>query len=284
MKVRLIRPKSLPRHLSLVGLFLCLVGLSGCASLGLGSGQEDLEKKPELQTTLKKIEETLTQMESRMGKLEEANQVQARENVENRHQMQESRAHMALLQRRMDTDDRRARSGLSLPLEAQEAKRIQKQEDEPSLLGFDDVAPISAEAESLKNAPLPLPTSPENLTLDALQKMKTAQYGEAVVRLSEVLSKFPNHEDGGEVALALAQCWLKLGEPQNALPALRTLYARFPTSFRIAEGKLTEARAHEKLGAKQKARALYRDLAASFPLEKTGQEARAALARMREEM
>ena len=120
------------------------------------------------------------------------------------------------------------------------------------------------------------------LVADAQLKMQRASYGEAVVVLAQLQKEIPNFEDNGLVSLLLAECWLKLAQPENALPVLRSFYLKHPQSPDLLKAKLLEGRVLEKSGAREKALVVYREVLALGPETAFAREARAALGRMRD--
>lgn len=124
--------------------------------------------------------------------------------------------------------------------------------------------------------------NPEFLLAEAQNLFLRAQYGEAIVTLSTLQKQFPNQRDGGSGLVLLAQCWMKLGQPDNVFPILRNFYAKFPNSPEYLKGKMIEAQAQEKAGARERALIVYKEVIALGPQTRYAQEARSALAHMRD--
>jgi TolA-binding protein len=260
-----------------------LVG--GCATLGLGGDEpsSEAEKATPAAVVLAKIESRLETIEKRLSETERSTSLARKDFSRFQHETQELRNQLFAIRKRSDMDARKRRSGLALDFDDSAAARVDAKE-KASL-----IAPLPAPAGSFspdedeaKETPVNIEGSPAKLTDEAEEKMRLARYGEAVVLLSDVQTRFPQFDDGGRSLVLLAQGWIKLGEPQNALPALRQVYSRFPTSASLPDAKLWEARAHELMGTRQRALALYRELLATRPEGRQGQEARAALARLRD--
>lgn len=269
------------RWCSVRSLLLASVALAatGCATFGFGGDPDDPQPSKTAEA-LTRIDARLAAIDARIGGLEKGARAGREEFAQFQHELQDARNQLYSVKRGVEAEARRRRSGLTLDVDPNAAARVAAAETIPAPV--DLPPPSGAEPGTLADATLPDDTTPARLTDDAEQRMKLARYGEAVVLLSDVQTRFPQYDDGGRGLLLLADGWIKLGEPQNALPPLRQLYTRFPTSFRMPDGKLLEARAQERLGAKQKALALYRELVASHPDAPQGREARAALSRLRE--
>ena len=125
-------------------------------------------------------------------------------------------------------------------------------------------------------------SQPSQIFADAQLKMQRANYGEAIVDLAQLQKDKPNFEDNGLVALLLAECWLKIGQPENALPVLRSFYLKHPQSPDLLKAKMLEGRVLEKSGAREKALIVYREVLALGPETAFAREARTALGRMRD--
>jgi|GEM_PF-6983832 len=272
-------------------LALLVSPLAGCATWFGGesdkSEEASAEAKPQeaaLQAALAKIDARLVRIDERLEGFEKASHSARRDATQFQHELQELRSQMRSVRKLVELDARKTRSGLSVDLDPEAGKRVADAEHRLSESARVPLPPaLEGDTESLVETPLADNASPARLTDEAEEKMRLARYGEAVVILTDVQTKFPQSDDGGRSLLLLADGWLKIGEPQNALPAVRQIYTRFPTSFRIPAAKLLEARAQEKLGARQKALALYRELLATQAEGRQGQEARAALTRLRDE-
>lgn len=261
------------------------VWLHGCATLGFGGDEESTDgaKGTPAADTLARIETRLDAIEKRLSETERTASLARKDFSRFQHETQDLRNQLFAIRKRTEIDARKRRSGLALDFDDTAAERVDSKERRA------EVAPLPAPAgdfaadeENPKETPVGDDASPAKLTDEAEEKMRLARYGEAVVLLSDVQTRFPQFDDGGRSLVLLAQGWLKLGEPQNALPALRQVYARFPTSAALPDAKLLEARAHEQMGTRQRALALYREVLATRPEGKQGQEARAALARLRD--
>lgn len=149
------------------------------------------------------------------------------------------------------------------------------EENEAAASPHSGAAGATADTSTVEN----LPTS---LLADAEIKIQRAQYGEAVVSLSELQRKYPNNNDGGLSLLLLAECWYKLGESDNALVPLRSFYLKHPNSPDLLKGKLIEAQVNEKSGAREKASVVYKEIIALGPQTLYAQKARSGLARLRD--
>lgn len=123
---------------------------------------------------------------------------------------------------------------------------------------------------------------PEQLLADAELKMQRAQFGEAVVILTEIEKSAPNMRDEGRSLLLLAECWNKLGQFDNAQVVLRSFYLNHPTSPHVLKGKYLEALSNEGRGLKGRAVVLYREVVAGGPQTSLAQSAREAMQRLRD--
>lgn len=258
---------------------------TGCATLGLGEKDPSTESEKDTPQAeaLARLESRLDAFEKRLSDTERTASLARKDFSRFQHETQDLRNQLLAVRKRADRDERKRRSGLAMDFDDTAAARVEAKESASA------VAPLpppegsfSPEDQPPNETQVRDEGSPARLTDEAEEKMRLARYGEAVVLLSEVQSRFPQFEDGGRSLVMLANGWLKLGEPQNALPALRQVYARFPTSALLPDAKLIEARAHEQMGTRQRALALYRELLATGPEGPQGQEARAALTRLRD--
>jgi TolA-binding protein len=275
-------------HVSCLGrhvpvLILCM-GLFSCTTLGLGGSDatEDSEEGAPNAKAVAALEARFGALESRLGELERKASLTRQDFTRFQHDVQDIRTQFFTLRKRGEIDARRRRSGLALDFDEGAAARVEEREKASQVAPLPVPAGQDSDDDTIAETALAEDASPARMTDQAEERMRLSRYGEAVLLLTDVQTRFPQFDDGGRSLVLLADGWLKLGEPHNALPAVRQVYTRFPTSARFVDAKLLEARAQEKLGARQKALGLYREVLASHPESVHGQEARAALARMRE--
>lgn len=118
---------------------------------------------------------------------------------------------------------------------------------------------------------------------EAQLKMSKGQYGEAVVVLKELQTRFPDAQDGGAATLLQAEAWVQLKSYENVMPLLRSFYLKYPHSADLLRAKNIEARTYEGLGSKEKAANLYREIIAAGPTTAFAKDARGALQKLRDE-
>ena len=265
---------------------LASVTLTGCLSWFGSENQETSEQGAESKTIKEQKETT-----SKLAEIEARTAEQGKENLMLKHELQTQQRRIWELSKALENHSMKMRSGFSFSEE--EIAALQKQHKKTKELAKGSGAEADgspseqmeapSKDESIAEAPPKKESSPKETTDLAESKMKLAEFGEAIPLLSKLQSDQPGLEDGGRSLKLLAQCWIAVGEPQNALPLLRKMQTRFPEGPHRIEGKLIEAEAHERLGAKQRSQSLYREVLALAPAGEPAQRARKALARIREE-
>jgi len=122
--------------------------------------------------------------------------------------------------------------------------------------------------------------SAQKLVDRALSDLAQGDFARVAQSLEGFQQRFPSHPLSNSVELALAEAYVELKSPQQALPHLRTFYLQHPNDVQMYRAKWLEARLQEQLQAPQKAAQLYREVIALSPQSDAALRARAALERI----
>ncbi|NBW82045.1 hypothetical protein EBR21_09860, partial [bacterium] len=106
------------------------------------------------------------------------------------------------------------------------------------------------------------------------------EFGKVAQILENFQQRFPNNGLSAVAELTLAEAYVELKSPQQALPHIRTFYLQHPNDIRLVKAKWLEAKSQELLGAPQKASQLFREVIALDPQSQLARRARADLERL----
>jgi TolA-binding protein len=125
-----------------------------------------------------------------------------------------------------------------------------------------------------------LPESAQKIVDRALGELAQGDFARVAQSLEGFQQRFPSHPLSNSVELALAEAYVELKSPQQAIPHLRTFYLQHPNDVQLYRAKWLEARAQEQLQAPQRAAQLYREVIALSPQSDVALRSRAALERI----
>lgn len=121
------------------------------------------------------------------------------------------------------------------------------------------------------------PEKPQQLIDKANLLLEQREFGRVAQLLENFQQRFPNNGLSATAQLTLAEAYVELKSPQQALTHVRTFYLQHPHDVLLVRAKWLEARAQELLDAPQKAAALFREVIALEPQSQLALSARAAL-------
>lgn len=124
------------------------------------------------------------------------------------------------------------------------------------------------------------PESAQKIVDRALSDLAQGDFARVAQSLEGFQQRFPSHPLSNSVELALAEAYVELKSPQQALPHLRTFYLQHPNDVQLHRAKWLEARVQEQLEAPQRAAQLYREVIALSPQSDVALRSRAALERI----
>lgn len=118
---------------------------------------------------------------------------------------------------------------------------------------------------------------PQQLVDRAIVLLEQREFGRVAQALENFQQRFPNHSLSAVAELTLAEAYVELKSPQQALSHVRTFYLQHPNDAQLLRAKWLEGRSQELLEAPQKAAQLYREVIALDPQSQLALRARAAL-------
>lgn len=121
------------------------------------------------------------------------------------------------------------------------------------------------------------PERPQQLIDRANLLLEQREFGRVAQLLENFQQRFPNNGLSAIAELTLAEAYVELKSPQQALTHVRTFYLQHPNDPQLVRAKWLEARAQELLDAPQKAAALFREVIALDPQSQLALRSRAAL-------
>lgn len=121
------------------------------------------------------------------------------------------------------------------------------------------------------------PEKPQQLVDRANLLLEQREFGRVAQLLENFQQRFPNNGLSAVAELTLAEAYVELKSPQQALTHVRTFYLQHPNDAQLPRAKWLEARAQELLDAPQKAAALFREVIALNPQSQLALKSRAAL-------
>jgi tetratricopeptide (TPR) repeat protein len=121
------------------------------------------------------------------------------------------------------------------------------------------------------------PEKPQQLVDKANLLLEQREFGRVAQLLENFQQRFPNNGLSAIAELTLAEAYVELKSPQQALTHVRTFYLQHPNDVQLVRAKWLEARAQELLDAPQKAAALFREVIALDPQSQLALKSRAAL-------
>jgi TolA-binding protein len=121
---------------------------------------------------------------------------------------------------------------------------------------------------------------PDQLVNRATMLLEQREFGKVAQILENFQQRFPNNGLSAAAELTLAEAYVELKSPQQALPHIRTFYLQHPNDVRLIKAKWLEAKTQELLGAPQKASQLFREVIALDPQSQLARRARADLERL----
>jgi TolA-binding protein len=191
---------------------------------------------------------------------------------------------MATLQRKFDVILKGQRSGIyddvQLPANIQTHLMPAKVNPVPPLVSEgpvdrmdDDSAPVQRQA--VLNV-----ENPQQIVDKALILLERREFGRVAQALENFQQRFPNNALSAVAELTLAEAYVELKTPQQALIHVRTFYLQHPNDPLLNRAKWLEAQSHEQLSAPQKAAQLYREVIALNPQAQLALQARTALEKL----
>lgn len=118
---------------------------------------------------------------------------------------------------------------------------------------------------------------PQQLVDRAIVLLEQREFGRVAQALENFQQRFPNHSLSAVAELTLAEAYVELKSPQQALSHVRTFYLQHPNDAQLLRAKWLEGRSQELLEAPQKAAQLFREVIALDPQSQLALRARAAL-------
>ncbi|NBO38319.1 outer membrane protein assembly factor BamD [bacterium] len=122
-----------------------------------------------------------------------------------------------------------------------------------------------------------MPESAQKIVDNGVALLEQGEFGRAAQSLENFQQRFPNSPLSNIAELTLAEAYVELKSPQQALPHLRTFYLQHPNDPQLPRAKWLEGRIQELSQAPQKAAQLYREVIALSPQSDVALRARAAL-------
>lgn len=192
---------------------------------------------------------------------------------------------MASMQRKLDLIMKAQRSGL---YEADNLEQIRsavskqdiKHNPIPPLGSAGPLDSFENEAENMSKEKALQPESPQKVVERASAFLAQGEYARVAQALEDFQSRFPNNPLSNTAELTLAEAYVELKSPQQALPHIRAFYLQHPNDVMMYRAKWLEGRVQEQLQAPQKAAQLYREVIALSPQSDVALRARAALETM----
>lgn len=136
---------------------------------------------------------------------------------------------------------------------------------------FDDNSDIQRRDKALS------PEKPEQIVERAIVLLEQREFGRVAQMLENFQQRFPNNGLSATAELTLAEAYVELKSPQQALTHVRTFYLQHPNDAQLIRAKWLEGRSQEQLDAPQKAAQLFREIIALDPQSELALRARAAL-------
>jgi tetratricopeptide (TPR) repeat protein len=192
---------------------------------------------------------------------------------------------MASLQRKLDLVLKAQRSGL---YEADNAEQIRsavsraetKKNLVPALGSAGPLDHFENEFEKMDQSKLLTPEGPQKIVDRSVAYLSQGEYARVAQTLADFQQRFPNNPLSNTAELTLAEAYVEMSSPQQALPHLRAFYLQHPNDSQMYRAKWLEARVQEQLQAPQKAGQLYREAIALSPQSDIALRARASLEKL----
>ena len=192
---------------------------------------------------------------------------------------------MASLQRKLDLVLKAQRSGL---YEADNAEQIRsavskaetKKNLVPALGSAGPLDHFENEFDKVDQTKLLTPEGPQKIVDRSVAYLSQGEYARVAQTLADFQQRFPNNPLSNIADLTLAEAYVEMGSPQQALPHLRAFYLQHPNDTQMYRAKWLEARVQEQLQAPKKAGQLYREVIALSPQSDVALRARASLEKL----
>lgn len=192
---------------------------------------------------------------------------------------------MAGLQRKQDLLLKAQRSGL---YEADNTEQIRsavsraetKKNLVPALGSAGPLDHFENEFEKVDQVKLRTPEGPQKIVDRSVAYLSQGEYARVAQTLADFQHRFPNNPLSNIAELTLAEAYVEMSSPQQALPHLRTFYLQHPNDSQMFRAKWLEARVQEQLQAPQKAAQLYREVIALSPQSDVALRARSSLEKL----
>lgn len=191
---------------------------------------------------------------------------------------------VATLQRKFEVILKGQRSGIyddvQLPPNIQSHFAPPKNNPVPPLVSEGPIEPDNGESNPAKRQNVLAVENPRQIVDKALVLLEQREFGRVAQALENFQQRFPNNALSAVAELTLAEAYVELKTPQQALTHVRTFYLQHPNDPMLNRAKWLEGMSQEQLGAPQRAAQLYREVIALNPQAQLALRARAALEKL----